>query len=254
VLEVFGKHIVFFVQTFGEMVLMVSRSFKMAVRGDVHWRNVLQQMSRIGVDSTWLVLVTAAFVSAVFTMQVTTEFSRLGAMRLIGGIIGIAVWRELAPVFTGIVIAGRVGASISAELGAMMVTEQVDALKAMAVDPLRYLITPRILAAMIMVPLLTGLADTVGFFSGLLIAMYAGKINPNLFFQSAQNMLAPSDVWGGLIKACLFGMIVAAVACSNGLQATEGAQSVGNVTTRTVVTSFVVIFVLNYILSVVLYS
>ncbi len=253
-LELLGRGVVNFVTAFGEMVLLVLRSFADLFSGKLHGRNTLAQMARIGVESMLLVLVSAAFIGAVFTVQVTTEFARLGAMRLIGGIVGIAVWRELAPIFTGLVIAGRVGAAISAELGAMMVTEQIDALRAMAVDPQRFLVSPRVIAAVVMVPLLTGMADTVGFLSGLLIAVYAGKVNPNLFFQSAQNMLSSADVFGGLLKAGLFGLVVASVACYNGLQASAGAQSVGNMATRTVVTSFIVIFVLNYIMSILLYS
>ena len=253
-LESIGRPVLRLTEDVGQVVLLLGLSGRAVVTGQLHWRNTLQQLARIGTESVGLILVSSAFIGAVFTVQVTTEFSRLGALKLIGGIVGLAMWRELSPIFTGLVVAGRVGAAITAEIGTMKVSEQIEALRAMAVDPDRYLAVPRIVAALIMVPLLTGVSDVVGFLAGLVIAVYVGKLNPNSYFSSAQNMLSLMDITGGLVKAALFGVLIAAVACHLGARATAGAQGVGSATTRTVVISFMLIFTLNYILSVLLYS
>ena len=253
-LEGIGKQILAFVEGVGGVVLLQLFFMRQLLTGKLHWRNTLQQMSKIGVNSIGLVFVSSVFVGAVFTVQVVTEFSRLGALKLIGGIVGLALWRELGPVFTGLVVAGRVGASITAELGTMKVTDQIDAMRAMAIDPKNFLVAPRVAASIFMMPLLTGLADILGFLAGLFIAVYVGKINPISYFSSAQNMLHTVDIWGGLIKAGFFGLIIGSVACYNGLQATAGSEGVGHMTTRSVVTSFILVFVLNYIMSILIYS
>ena len=253
-LEQLGKKVLDFIELVGSVVLLIIESFRLILSGRLHRRNTVQQMARIGIDSFGLVFVTASFIGAVFTVQVMAEFNRLGAMKLIGGIVGLAMWRELAPVFTGVVVAGRIGAAISAEIGTMEVSEQIDALRAMAINPTQYLAAPRIAAAFFMLPLLTGIADVFGFFAGLLIAIYAGKLNPQSYFSSAQHMLMPIDIWGGMVKASIFGILIGAVACANGFRAAAGAEGVGSVTTKTVVASFILIFILNYVMSVFLYA
>lgn len=215
-------------------------------------RLVYEQMVYLGINSLAITIVTAVFVGMAFTIQVVREFLKFGAGEMVGGIVGMAVWRELGPMMTGAVIAGRIGAAISAELGSMKVTEQVEALEAMSQDPVEYLALPRVLALTLMMPLLVGIADIFGYFSGLLIAISTGRINPNAYFYSTQTMLGLSDITGGLVKGLFFGMAIALIGAYFGLKAESGAKGVGKVTRHAVVVSLITIFVLNYFLSLVL--
>ena len=217
-------------------------------------RLLLEQMVYVGVQSIPIVVVTAAFVGMAFTIQVVREFLSFGAGDMIGGIVGLAIWRELGPMMTGTVIAGRIGAAISAELGTMKVTEQVEALETMSQDPLHYLALPRIIGLTLMMPLLVGLADLVGFFSGWFIALSTGQINPVSYFQSAQNMLFLSDINGGLIKALVFGFSTGVIGCYMGLKTEAGARGVGKSTMNSVVYSLISVFILNYFFSLILFN
>ena len=146
-------------------------------------------------------------------------------------------------------VSGRIGAAIASEIGTMKVTEQIDALKALSQDPIKYLVVPRILAVMFMMPLLVGIADVAGFLSGFGVATLMGNINPYAYFNSASLMLQPADVYGGLIKAFVFGFIIALISCYQGLKTTAGAKGVGQSTTFAVVASLIAIFIINYFLS-----
>jgi len=214
----------------------------------------MEQMVFLGVHSFNITVITAAFVGMSFAFQVVKEFVRFGAGGLVGGILAMAVWRELGPMMTGAVLAGRVGAAISAELGTMKVTEQVDALKSLSQDIVLYLVCPRVVSLTIMLPLLIGVADVVGYFSGFLIAYFVGDINPMSFFNSTQNMLGVMDVVGGLIKGAFFGFTIAMLSAYRGLQTRSGAKGVGQSTRRGVVASLIAVFVLNYFLSMVIFS
>lgn len=234
-------------------MILGGKAFGAIFTGKIHLRNTLSQMAIIGVDSLPIALITALAVGMVFSMQVASEFIRFGATSAIGGVAAIAIARELAPVLTGVVVAGRVGASIAAELGAMKVTEQIDALKVMATDPVHYLVVPRLIACLLMLPFLTMLSDILGIAGGGLVAVSLKGINPRLFMDSIQNILQASDVYRGLIKAAFFGIVVAIVGCKQGFSTTTGAQGVGNATTRAVVTSLITIFISNFLLSSILY-
>ena len=218
------------------------------------FRLLLEQMVSIGVNSIPITAVTAVFVGMAFTIQVVREFLRFGAGDMVGGIVGLAVWRELGPLMTGTVIAGRIGAAIAAELGTMKVTEQVEAIETMSQDPIEYLAIPRVLSLTLMMPLLVGLADILGFFSGLIIALSTGQLNPVAYFQSAQNMLMASDITGGLIKGLVFGFMISVIGCYMGLSTSSGAKGVGSSTRNSVVYSLIAVFVMNYFLSLVLFK
>ncbi len=215
----------------------------------IHRRNTLEQMSMVGPQSLTISLITAAFVGMVFTIQVAREFIYFGASSYVGGVLSLALTRELAPVLTAVVVAGRVGSAFAAEIGTMQVTEQIDALYMLRTDPLDYLVIPRVLACSLMLPILTIISLLAGMTGGLFIAEYLYKISPDLFLQSARNFLQPWDLVSALIKSAVFGVLIAIIGCSWGLTTTGGAKGVGQSTTTAVVTSLMAIFVANFFLS-----
>lgn len=221
--------------------------------GKIHFRNTIEQVKKLGTDSIGIVGFTTWFVGMVFAVQLIKEFVRFGAGAMIGGVTGLALWRELAPLMTAIVVAGRIGSAIAAELGTMQVTEQIDALESMAQDPIQFLVVPRIIAVTFMLPLLVGLADIVSFLGGFTVVLLSGKLNPVAYFESAQTMLTVHDIMGGLIKGIAFGLTISWIATAQGLSAKSGARGVGQVTINSVVLSLASIFVLNYLLSLVLF-
>ena len=210
-------------------------------------------MAHLGADTLPIVLLTILFTGMVLTLQTAQEFIKYGAQSSVGGVVAIAMGRELAPVLTGVVTAGRVGAAITAEIGSMKVTEQIDALKVMATNPVAYLVVPRLIACVLMLPLLVVFADMIGTFGGYLVATLYADINSLTYFQSIKVFTVVNDVTGGLIKGAVFGAIIALVGCYKGLTAPNGAVWVGKATTGSVVNSIIAIFILNYFLSLILY-
>ncbi len=246
---VIGGRIIRFFEELGRMTQFVGSVLWAMVAQPIHWRQTLEQMRLLGTNSFWITVTTAMFVGMAFALQVVHEFLKFGAGNMIGGVVGIAFWRELGPLMTGVVVAGRVGAAVAAELGTMKVTEQVEALEAMSQDPIRYLVVPRVIAVTVMMPLLVGTADVVGFLGGFLIATQVGRINPYVYVEAANNMLQVADINGGLLKAVFFGFLIATISAYMGLRTRAGAKGVGEMTTRAVVMSLIVIFVVNYFLS-----
>ncbi|WP_439653951.1 MlaE family ABC transporter permease [Selenomonas caprae] len=216
-------------------------------------RHILAQMSHLGVDSLLIVSLTLLFTGVVMTLQTADILIRFGAQGTIGGIISIAIGRELGPVLVGVVCAGRVGAAITAEISTMKVTEQIDALRVMAVSPVNYLIVPRMIACMIAVPILTVFGDIIGVIGGWFVAVYYNGISSYLFMNSIHKFTEVFDITGGVIKAVFFGNVIAVLGCYYGLHSPDGAEGVGKATTKTVVSSIIVIFILNAVLTFVLY-
>ncbi len=252
-LESVGNTTLSLLELFGDLMILGGRALRLLVTGQIHVRNTFGQLSFIGVDSLPIALLISLSVGMVFTLQITNEFIKYGATSAIGGVVSIALARELAPILVSVVIAGRVGSAIAAELGSMKVTEQIDALEAFAVDPNRYLVLPRVIACMVMVPLLSGLGLLIGITGGWIVATQMMGISPALFLDSIQAFLTPADVFKGMFKAGLFGIIIATIGCHMGLTAKKGAQGVGAATTNSVVYSMIAIFVLNYFLSIALF-
>ncbi len=248
-----GLRVIYFFESLGGMTLLTCQLFAGIFRAKRLFSRTIEQMWRLGIESLGVTGTTAIFVGMAFTIQVTREFLKFGAGKMIGGVVGLAVWRELGPLLTGVVMAGRVGAAISAELGTMKVTEQVEALEAMSQDPVDFLVLPRVLACTLMMPLLVGLSDILGFLSGFIIAVASDKVNPYAYFDSADSMLKLSDITGGLVKAAFFGFVIGLVSTYMGLKADGGAKGVGEMTTKAVVTSLIIIFILNYFLSLTLF-
>ena len=219
------------------------------LRGKIHRRNTLEQMVVVGPDSLLIVLVTAAFMGMVFTIQVSREFIKFGAGSTIGGVLAISLAREMAPLVSSIILAGRVGSGFAAELGTMQVTEQIDALQMLKTDPIDYLVIPRVLACSFMLPILSVLSLVTGMIGGLLIANGLFDISQRTFLDSARNFLSTWDLLSGMIKAGVFGSLIAIIGSSWGLTTTGGAKGVGQSTTTAVVTALLAIFIANFFLS-----
>lgn len=219
------------------------------LRVKIHWRNTKEQMAAVGPDSLFIALLTAIFVGAVFTIQVAREFINFGAGNLVGGVLAVALTRELSPVLTAVILAGRVGSAFAAEIGTMRVTEQIDALLMLKTDPIDYLVIPRVLACCLMLPILTLLSLVTGMLGGLVIASNLYSISDTTFLDSARNLLGIWDISSALIKAFCFGILIAVIGCSWGLTTTGGAKGVGQSTTTAVVTALLIIFVSNFFLS-----
>lgn len=251
ILEGIGAYVIGCLETLGQFTILV-RDTVVQFQHMPRFRHVFQQMSHLGVDTLPIIALTMLFTGMVLTLQTATEFIRLGAQSTVGGIVTIAVGRELGPVLAGVVTAGRVGAAITAEISTMKVTEQIDALKVMATNPIGYLVVPRLIACMCMLPLLVVFGDVIGSLGGWMIANYY-DIDIYMYINSIDTFVEVHDIIGGLIKAIVFGAIVAIVGCYYGLNAKNGAEGVGKATTRSVVVSIIVIFFSNCLLSMVLY-
>lgn len=249
-----GQKTINIFEVVGGLTITLGQSLRSIFKGEFNFSNTIDQMIFLGLNSCFIIVLTAGFVGMVFTVQIIKDLTRAGGASLLGGVVGIAIWRELGPVMAAIVIAGRVGAAISAELGTMKVTEQIDALRSMATDPIDYLVAPRIIAILIMLPLLAGIADIVGFFGGYSVAVFMHKIPSASFLNSAQKWCEVSDILGGLTKAACFGVLIAGISCYFGLRAEKGAKGVGEVTTKAVVYSLMAIFISNYFLALIIFG
>lgn len=217
--------------------------------GKIHRRNTLEQMGVVGPESLLVALVTATFVGMVFTIQVAREFINFGVPGAVGGVLAISLTRELGPVLTAVIIAGRVCSAFAAEIGTMRVTEQIDALYMLDTDPVDYLVIPRLVACCLMLPVLTILSLVAGMTGGVLVASTLYGISQQVFLDSAQNLLDLWDIWSAVIKAAVFGALIAIIGTSWGLTTTGGAKGVGQSTTAAVVTALLSIFIMNFFLS-----
>jgi phospholipid/cholesterol/gamma-HCH transport system permease protein len=197
-------------------------------------KEVFRQFDRIGVGSLNLTNITALFTGMVLALQTAYALAKFGARLYIGEIVALSLVRELGPVLTALMVGGRVGSGITAELGSMTVTEQVDAIRSMGADPVRKLVVPRLWATVAMLPLLTILADAMGIFGGMLIAVFQEGLSASFYFQRTFQVLTFDDMWVGLAKPVVFAFLIAIIGCYNGLNARGGADGVGKATTNTV--------------------
>ena len=249
--EKIGTIVLAYLEVLGKFTILIGNTISQ-LRKMPRMKHVFQQMSHLGVDTLPIIALTMLFTGMVLTLQTATEFVRLGAQSTVGGIVTIAVGRELGPVLAGVVTAGRVGAAITAEISTMKVTEQIDALKVMATNPIGYLVVPRLIACMCMLPLLVVFGDVIGSIGGWIVGSYY-DINFYMYLNSIDTFVVVHDITGGLLKAIVFGAIIAIVGCYYGLNATNGAEGVGKATTRSVVISIIIIFFSNCFLSMLLY-
>lgn len=211
-------------------------------------------MEFVGVGSFFIVILTGFFTGAVFALQGATAFRLFNAESLVGSTVALSLARELAPVLTGLMVSGRAGSGIATEIGSMRVTEQIDALYTMAVNPIQYLVVPRFLAGLIMVPFLTVLFNLVGMLGCYLVGVELLNIDKGIFLEKVRWFVQPDDIYNGLLKSCVFGGILTLVGCYKGFYATGGARGVGLATTQSVVVSSVLILVADYILTALMFS
>lgn len=235
----------------GETWLLALRSLGYVFRGRLSLRDTLAQMAAIGVDSLPIVVITALSTGAVFAFYTVGVFLRFGAVQFIGGTLTLSFLLELGPVLAGVAVASRSGAAIAAEIGSMVVTEQVDALRAMAVPPVRYLVGPRLVACVVMMPVCGLFSDAAGVLGSFLMAAAQG-VPQQAFLDSARNFATEADLFKGLAKTAWFGFTIAVVACQQGLKTRGGAVGVGRSTTASVVMCVVLIFVADFFLAQVL--
>ncbi|MDR0327504.1 MAG: ABC transporter permease [Planctomycetaceae bacterium] len=211
---------------------------------------IVHSFYTIGVLSLPVVMLTGMFIGMVLAVQTFAQFQQLGMESILGGVISLSLVRELGPVLAATMLAGRVGSSIAAELGTMRVTEQVDALSSMGVNPIHYLVVPRFLACLILIPALTIIADTTGVFGGAFYCVYVLDINAHHYWEQAGDFVSLFDVFVGMLKSVFFGGIISLISCHQGFQCAEGAEGVGKAATQSFVFSFVAILLLDLLLGI----
>ena len=233
----------------GEVFMFAGLAIAGGVRGPFYPRQVLRQMLDIGYYSLPVVGLTAIFTGMVLALQSYTGFSRFEASSAIPTIVVLSMTRELGPVLAGLMVAGRVGASMAAEIGTMRVTEQIDALTTLSTDPLRYLVFPRLLAGVLMLPLLVLVADIIGVLGGYLVSVFKLDFNAASYLKNTMDFLVFEDVFSGLVKAAVFGFLVTLMGCYHGFYSKGGAQGVGAATTNAVVSASILILGFNYFIT-----
>lgn len=237
----------------GEFSALLGRTLQFVFRGAIDLKDTLNQMAYIGVSSLPIVLITVAFSGAVLSLYMSQLVVKWGIGSYTGGVVGVSIVREIAPVLTAVVVAARSGSAIAAELGSMKVTEQIDALRALAVSPVRYLVVPRLLAAIVVLPALTAIADLVGTSGGYIVAIVNGVASGG-FVSTLKAQVMPYDVTMGMLKTVFFAVVIVIVGAQQGLQTSGGATGVGRSTTNAVVISIVIIYILNFLLAYVMFG
>lgn len=232
-----------------EYMRMVGKAARAVVTRPFYYRDVVEQFDIIGVGSMTVVLLTGMFTGMVLALQSGFTLDQFGARSMVGRLVAASMVKELGPVLTALMVAGRVGSGIAAELGSMMVTDQIAALRALGTDPIRKLVVPRILAGLIMVPFLTCISVAVGLFGGWLITVTQLKVASGVYWNSVVLGLYIQDVWMGLIKPFFLGFVIVSIGCHVGLRTRGGTQGVGRSTTNAVVASSVAVLVVNFLVT-----
>ena len=233
----------------GRLLMLTGQSMVWLIRPPYRIAQLLLAMDFIGVQSTFIVALTGVFSGMVLALQMTYQLRAYGAEGVVGVVVAVSLAREIAPVFAALMVTARAGSAMAAELGNMRVTEQIDALTTMAVSPVQYLLSPRMLAAFVMLPMLYVLYSCVGMAGAWLVAVTGLGVDPGIFIANIEKGLVPSDFYMGLVKSATFGFLVCAISCFHGFNASGGAKGVGEATTRAVVQSAVAILVANYIIT-----
>lgn len=249
-----GRTFLDFLQATGRFGLFTGRSLSAIVQPPLYLRQLLRQMVEIGYYSLPVVGLTALFTGMVLALQSHTGFARFQAEGAVATVVVLSMTRELGPVLGGLMVAGRIGASMAAEIGTMRVTEQIDALMTLSANPHKYLIVPRLLAGVLMLPLLVLVADIIGVFGGFLISVYQLDFNAATYLQRTIDYLKTEDVVLGLVKGAVFGFIITLMGCYCGFASKGGAQGVGRATTNAVVSASILILLFNYVLTGLFFS
>lgn len=234
---------------FGSYISMLVDVLRDLSRKGVNKEELVKQIVKIGSDSIGIVFLTSIFTGMVLALQTAYGLERFGAKNYVGNIVSLALVRELGPVLTAVMLCGRVGAGIAAEIGSMVVTEQVDAIRALGANPIRKLVTPRIVAAIIVLPLLAAISDVFGILGGIIVAMFELNISYHSYYRSVMYTVLIRDIIDGLIKATAFGFLFVSISCFKGLKTSGGTEGVGNATTEAVVTSSIVVLISDFFIT-----
>ena len=252
-LERIGRVFIRLFEETGLWFRMLWRTILWTFRPPFEGREWLRQMVRVGVDSIPVVFLTTMFTGMVMALQTYNGFHRVHAENFVGSVVALAMLRELSPVLVALMVTGRVGSSMAAEIGTMRVTEQLDALQALATDPVQYLFVPRVIAGIVMLPLLTILGDALGVGGGYLVGVKMMGTNPVVYEQNTYQFLHMNDVWSGLIKSAFFGLILTLTGCVRGYYTSGGAEGVGRATTAAVVSASLIVLLTDFFLTKLLF-
>ena len=236
----------------GELALLVGQVFESLLKGKKRWAQFFRQIVEIGYRSQGVVIVTGGFTGAVLAAQALFQFKMVGMETMAGGLVSAAMLRELGPVITGVMLAGRVGSSMAAEIGTMKVSEQIDALRSMAVHPIDYLVTPRVMAMFVSIPLLLTQSVACGIFASYLVGVPLFHVEEAIWWENVRRYSSTADIQVALIKGAVFGVLIVIIACHQGLKASNGAVGVGRGTTNAMVFSSLAILMANFLLSMLM--
>ncbi len=248
-LSTIGRRVLELFAIAGRLTLFVASALSHCIRPPIYFRNIAQQFWTIGYNSLPVVGLTAVFTGAVLALQSSLGFQAFAASTAIPKLVVLSITRELGPVLASLMVAGRVGAAIAAELGTMRVTEQIDALETLATNPMKYLVAPRVLAGLLMMPVLVLVADVIGVLGGFVVSSFILRYNESAYLINTINAVKTQDVASGLVKAAVFGTIITMLGCFNGYRSRGGAQGVGIATTNAVVYASVLILFFDYFLT-----
>lgn len=251
--EAVGERTIDAVEEIGQMVIMAVQTAAWTLRPPYRPRIFLEALDSVGVGSLFIVTFTGLFTGLVLSYQMVIAFGMFNAETLVGGTVAIALVRELGPVLTGLMVAGRTGSSITTEIGTMRVTEQIDAMSVMAVNPIQYLVVPRVVAGILTVPLLTLIFNFVGVVAAYYLSVYTMGIDPGIFLKKITEFVEGYDLLASAFKGALFGLVITLIGCYKGFYASGGAKGVGEATTSSVVSSSIGILFVDYLLTLVLW-
>jgi len=252
-LEWIGRAILRLLEDLGRFFQMLGSMLMWTPRPPFDIPEWLRQMVRVGVNSIPLVFLTTLFTGMVLALQTYNGFARFNAQSLVGAVVALSLMRELAPVLSALMVTGRVGSAMAAEIGSMRVTEQIDALEALATEPVHYLVVPRVIAATVMMPLLVVLGDVVGMYGGYFVAVQLLGSNPVTYYESTFQYVDMNDLTSGLVKAAVFGLVFSVIACMKGYYTEGGAEGVGRSTTQAVVAASLSILLVDFFLTRLLF-
>ncbi len=249
ILQPIGRTFLDFLEAAGRLVIFAGLGVSHCVRPPIYPRLIGRQMIEIGYYSLPVVGLTAIFTGMVLALQSYTGFARFSAESAIPNVVVVSITRELGPVLAGLMVTGRIAAAMAAEIGTMRVTEQIDALDTLATNPFKYLVVPRLIAGVTMLPILVAIADSIGVFGGYVVSIFKLGFNPGNYIKNTIDFVEPMDVISGLVKAAVFGFLIALMGCYHGYNSEGGAQGVGTATTNAVVSASILIFCSNYFIT-----
>jgi phospholipid/cholesterol/gamma-HCH transport system permease protein len=252
VVQLMGARVLGLLTMSGQIVYLLQDIIRCLFRYPIRFNLLARQIDFIGVKSIGVVVITGGFIGAVFAAQCEFQFKRLGMSSAVGPVVAIAMCRELGPVLCALMIAGRVGSAMAAELATMKITEQIDALRALAVYPTEYLIVPRFLAMLLTLPMLVALAIICGIGAGYFVAVHVLEVPGVYYWNNTKKFVEDKDIWIGVVKGFLFSIIILLISCNKGLNSSQGAEGVGLATTESVVDAFICVLIANFFFSFLL--